>query len=287
MKKILLAVSLLALAQPVLAEEAAPAASPSDPVVARYDGKPVYRSEVMQEIASLGAQAAGMPMAAIYPQALEKVIATKIVSEKGYAANVQETPEAKMRLKRAEAQIVADLYMNSVIMPKLTDSKIKERYNELAKKFKPEQEMRASHILLPTKEEADAVIKQLGEGADFAAIAKEKSRDTGSKDQGGDLGFFPRSAMVKPFADAAFAMKKGETSQSPVKTDFGWHVIRVTDSRKSEPPPMESVKGQIQAQLGSEMVGQEVRSTLKNAKIERFNLDGSPLKQAKGDAKSE
>jgi peptidyl-prolyl cis-trans isomerase C len=283
-----LALLLGGLAAPVLAEDAKTAApvGGNDPVVARVDGKEIKRSDVLREMSALGPQAAQMPLAALYPQVVERLITTKLVSDKGYAAKVQDTPEAKERLKRAEAQVVADVYMNQTIMPQITDDKVKARYDELSKKFKPEDEVRARHILVPTETEAKDVIKQLQGGADFAKLAAEKSKDTGSMKEGGDLGYFPRAAMVKPFADAAFGMKVGELSAAPVKTDFGWHVIKVEDKRKSAPPPIEAVKAQIQQQLGNEMVGSTVKDMMAKAKIERFNIDGSPVAPRDATAKA-
>lgn len=285
--RLLLAAGLLATSlfvSPAFAADA-PAA---DPVVARVDGQPIMRSEVARELALLGPQAQSMPIQYVYPQVLERIIAARVVGSKGYENKLQNTTEAKDRLKHAELQIVADLYMNSAVKPLVTEEKIKARYDELAKKYKPEPEVRARHILVATEAEANDIIKQLKDGADFAKLAAEKSKDSGSMKEGGDLGYFPKTAMVKPFADAAFAMKPGELSDKPVKTDFGYHVIKVEDRRQSAPPALDAVRGQIQNQLANEMVSQVVRDLESKVKIERFNLDGSPLTTAqnagKGDA---
>ena len=152
--------------------------------------------------------------------------------------------------------------------------------------------MRARHILITVKPdastddkvkaeaEAQDIIKQLKDGADFAKLASEKSKDSGSAKQGGDLGYFTRSAMVKPFADAAFDMKVGELSDKPVKTDFGYHIIKAEDRRKSSPPPMAEVKDQLKNQLGQELVAQLLKDLEAKAKIEKFNFDGTPMKAA-------
>jgi len=268
------AVGMLAL--PALAEDKAPA---EDPIVARVDGAEVHRSEIVRELQNLGSQAQQLPPQTLYPQLLEKVIVTKLVSSKGYDEKLQNDPEVKERLKGAEAQIVADVYVHKTIQPKITDAKIKERYDELATKFKPEEEVRARHILVPTEAEAKEILKKLKDGADFAQLAMENSKDTGSAKQGGDLGYFTKNTMVKPFADAAFGMKIGDMSKEPVKTDFGYHIIKVEDRRKSSPPPVEEVKDQITNQLGQEMVQKLVKDLQASAKIERFNIDGSPMKE--------
>ncbi|MDD5585981.1 MAG: peptidylprolyl isomerase [Alphaproteobacteria bacterium] len=282
------ALALGALALPSLAaDKAADKAAGGDPVVARVNGQEIHRSEVLRELETMGPQAQQMPAQVLYPQLLQKMIVTKLVAAKGYEQKVQNEKEVKDRLKDAETQIVADIYVRQAVQPKITDEKINARYKELAAKYKPEDEVRARHILVQTEAEANDVLKQVKDGADFAKLASEKSKDTGSAKQGGDLGYFTRNVMVKPFADAAFAMKVGEISEKPVKTDFGYHVIKVEDRRKSSAPPLAEVKDQITNQLGQEMVAQLVKDLEAKAKIEKFNIDGTPMKEApaKADAK--
>jgi len=279
-----LALVLASLALPVIAEDKAAVAG-SDPVVARVNGNPILRSEVVRELQSMGSQASQVPPQMLYPQLLEKAIVTKLISAKGYSDKLQNDKEVKERLKDAEDQIVADVYIRKTVTPKITDDKIKARYDELSAKFKPEDEVRARHILVPTEAEADDLLKQIKGGADIAKLATEKSKDTGSAKQGGDLGYFPRSAMVKPFAEAAFGMKVGDISEKPVKSDFGYHIIKVEDRRKSAPPPMAEVKDQLTNQVGQEMVAALIKDMQAKAKIERFALDGTPLKEKAADDK--
>lgn len=271
-----LALALGALAIPAMAQDKA---AEGDPVVARVNGDKILRSEIVRELQSLGGQAQQIPPQMLYPQLLEKAIVTKIVSEKGYAEKLQNDKEVKERLKDAEAQIVADIYVRKAVEPKITEDKIKARYDELAAKYKPEDEVRARHILVPTEKEADELLKQIKDGADFAKLATEKSKDTGSAKQGGDLGYFTRGVMVKPFAEAAFGMKVGDISEKPVKTDFGYHIIKIEDRRKSSPPPLAEVKDQIRNQVGQELVQKLVKELVGKAKVEKFNVDGSPMKE--------
>jgi peptidyl-prolyl cis-trans isomerase C len=277
------ALALGLLSAPAMAADAAAAGKDGDPVVARVNGQELHRSDVLRVLQSMGPQADKVPMQMLYPEVLQKMIATKIVSEKGYEEKLQNDPEAKSELKDAEAQIVAQLYVHKAIQPKITDAKIKERYDQLAAKFKPEDEVRASHILFtgPTAEkDAEDAIKQLKGGADFAKLAEEKSKDTGSSKQGGDLGYFTHDVMVKEFADAAFAMKPGELSDKPVKSSFGYHVIKVVDKRKSAPPPLAEVHDQIANALGQEYTNDLIKNLESKAKVEKFNLDGTPMKTA-------
>lgn len=273
------ALALSAIAVPTWAAEDKTAVA--DPIAARVNGQEIHYSEVIHEVQSLGAAAQQIPPQMLYPQLLKKMVITKLVSKQGYAQGLQNDKETKARVKQAEEKIVADIYIHKVIQPKITEDKIKARYNELSAKFKPEDEVRASHILVQTEAEAEDVIKQLKSGTDFAKLATEKSKDTGSAKQGGDLGYFTKEVMVKAFAEAAFTQKNGEISEKPVKTDFGYHVIKVVDRRKSSPPPLnEEVKDQITNQIGKEMVEEMVKNLEASAKIEKFNPDGSPMKDA-------
>lgn len=284
----MLRVALLALAigtvsLPAFAEDK-PAAAGGDPVVARVNGQEIRRSAVIEELQAMGPQAQQVPPQVLYPQILQRLVITKLVSSEGYKQKLQDDAEVKSRLKEAEENIVADVYVKKTVSPKITDDKLKAKYDELAAKFKPEDEVRARHILVPTEAEANEVIKQLKGGADFAKLAQEKSKDSGSFKQGGDLGYFTKTAMVKPFADAAFGMKVGQVSDKPIKTDFGYHVIKVEDKRKTAPPPVTEVKEQLRTQVGQEMAQQLVKDLETKAKIERFNLDGSPLQAAEAPA---
>ena len=283
-KRILLATAALllgAFATPTFAADA----KSENPVVARVNGEEIHRSDVLREMQAMGPQMQQMPPQMIYPQILQRMIATKLVSAKGYADKLQNSAEVKEQLKDAEAQLVAEAYVHRSVQPKITEAKIKERYDELAAKFKPQDEVRARHILVKTEDEAKDIIKQLKDGADFAKLAEEKSTDKGSAKQGGDLGYFAQGAMVKPFADAAFDMKAGDVSSKPVKTEFGYHIIKVEDKRKSAPPPLTEVRGQIENQLGQEMTNELIKSIQASAKIEKFNIDGTPLKEAPAEEK--
>src|SRR3546814_689908 len=141
----------------------------------------------------------------------------------GRREKLAEDPAVKAHVKAAEDNIIAQVYLSRLVNKHLTEERVKARYAELVKEKPSEEEVNARHILVPTKEKAEEVIKLLKAGNDFAEVAKKHSIGP-SAPQGGDLGYFVRGEMVKPFADAAFALKKGQISK-PVKTKFGWHVI--------------------------------------------------------------
>ena len=255
---------------PVIAEE--------NVVVARVNGSEIRKSDVMHELSSLPPQLQQIPIDQIYPQLLDRMIDAKLLLAEGYAAKVNETPDFKDRMKRAEERIVTDITLREKIKPMITDDKIKAMYDGIVKASPAEEE-----VMVKTEQEAKDNIEQLGKGGDFNKLAAEKSTDKASAEQGGDLGYFTKKTMVKPFADAAFAMKNGDYSKAPVKSDFGYHVIKVEDKRQAKPVELEKVKPQLEAKLSDQAANEYVESMKKKAKIERFGLDGKPLAEPKAD----
>ena len=138
-----------------------------------------------------------------------------------------------------------------------------------------EEEVHARHILVATEDEAKALIAEIKKGAAFDKLAKDKSTDKASGAEGGDLGWFKKSDMVKEFADAAFDLKKGELTETPIKTQFGYHVIQVEDRRKAPPPAFEELAEQLREEMAREAVTAELDLLRSRAKIEKFNIDGS------------
>lgn len=275
------AAALGAVSMPALAQDAkAPAAkAPSladDPVVARVNAKEIKRSDVLAMLQQLGPEVQQMPLQMIYPQLLEQLVQSELVSEAGYKAKLQDSAEVKRRLKEAEEQFVQQAWLRGEIDKRLTQDKLKAAFDKWAKENPPQDEVRARHILVAKKEDADAIIKQLKGGADFAKLAAEKGTD-GTKDNGGDLGYFVKDQMVKPFSDAAFAMKPGDISQTPVKTDFGYHVIKVEDKRKQTPPTFEQAAPQLRPMVAQEIAEEVISGLRKSAKVETFNIDGTAM----------
>lgn len=277
----------LALAAPlsVQAQSPAPAAStpapaaatPADPVVARVNGEDIRRSDVQRMVSQLPPQVQQMPLEMIFPAVVEQLISSKLVADAGYKANLAGTPEVKDEVKRAEERAVQRAYIQKEVAARITPQKLDEAYKEFLKQNPPQEEVKASHILVEKEDEAKAVIAELNKGGDFAKIAKEKSKDPVAAAQGGDLGYFTKDTMVEPFANAAFAMNKGEISKTPVQTQFGWHVIKVEDKRTQPQPTLEEVKPQLEQQLSKDIVATVVDDLRNAAKVETFQIDGSPL----------
>lgn len=149
-----------------------------------------------------------------------------------------------------------------------TDAEARAEYDQRAATM-DKTEYRASHILVKTEDEAKQIIAQLKAGGNFAQIARAKSLDTGNKDKGGDLDWFAPAAMTATFAQAVSSMKKGETSAAPVQTEYGWHVIRMVDTREATPPPFEEVKDQMLKAVNARKTKEWIEGLMKQAKITR------------------
>ena len=285
----LLSMAACGLALTAHAQSPAPAAStpapaaqsaPADPVVARVNGEEVHRSDVLRMVSQLPPQVQQMPLEMIFPAVVEQLVNSKLVAAAGYKANLAGTPEVKEEIKRAEERAVQRAYIQKEVAARITPQKLDEAYKDFLKQNPPQEEVKAAHILVEKADEAKAVIAELGKGGDFAKIAKEKSKDPVAAAQGGDLGYFTKDTMVEPFANAAFAMKKGEISKEPVKTQFGWHVIKVEDKRTQPQPTLDEVKPQLEQQLSKDIVTNVVDDLRTAAKVETFQLDGSPMPKA-------
>jgi peptidyl-prolyl cis-trans isomerase C len=269
----------------------APAAAPAKPgepdpklVVAKLNGVDITRQDIIDSAAGLR-QDIRDNIDHFFPQLLDRYIFLKLVAEKGRADGLDKDPEVTKlvadSVKQIEDNAVREIFFKRLIDAKITDAQVDARYNELkakfdedAKKAPPQREIDASHILVKSEDEAKAVLEQLKGGADFATLAKEKSIDTSSGKNGGELGWFTQDVMVKEFGDAAFAMKKGEVSTTPVKSQFGYHIIKLNDERTKPLPTFDKQKDEIRLDLVEEL-RQEVAKGLKdNAKLEIIEPNG-------------
>lgn len=259
------------------AQTAAPTPAAADPVVARVNGEELHRSDVTRMVAQLPAQVQQMPIEMIYTAVIDQLVSGKLVAVAGYKAKLAETAEVKDEVKRAEERAVQRAFVQKEVKARITQKALDEAYQAYLKQNPPQDEVKASHILVEKEEDAKAIIAELAKGGDFAKLAKEKSKDTVAAQQGGDLGYFTKDAMVEPFANAAFAMAKGEISKEPVKTQFGFHIIKVEDKRTQPAPTLDEVKPQLEQTLSKDIVTALVDELRASAKIETFQLDGSPM----------
>ncbi|MBV8335135.1 MAG: peptidylprolyl isomerase [Alphaproteobacteria bacterium] len=253
---------------------------PGNPVVARVDGVELHLSDVQAAQQGLPPQAQKVPLEQIYPMLLSRLVDGALITEAGRKEHLEQDPDVQTRLKRYEDRLIQEAYLNRAIKQAESDDSLKTRYQKLLKEKPAQEEVHARHILVASEEEAKSVIAQLDKGADFTALAKKYSTDP-SAEEGGDLGYFGHDDMVKEFADAAFAIPVGQYTKTPVKTEFGWHVIKVEDKRQGKPPSFEEAQDQLREDLARDIIEAKLQELRGAAKIEEFGLDGKPLPAAK------
>jgi peptidyl-prolyl cis-trans isomerase C len=253
---------------------------PGNPVVARVDGVELHLSDVEAAQQSLPPQAQKVPLQQIYPMLLDRLVDGALITEAGRKEHLDQDPDVQSRLKRYEDRLIQETYLNRAIKAAETDDSLKTRYQKLLKEKPAQEEVHARHILVASEEEAKSVIAQLDKGADFTALAKKYSTDPSAED-GGDLGYFGHGDMVPEFADAAFALPVGQYTKTPVKTEFGWHVIEVEDRRAGKPPSFDEAQDQLRQDLARDIIGAKLQELRGAAKIEEFGLDGKPLPAGK------
>ena len=260
-----------------------PAPSPLPPpntVVARVDGTELHLSDVEAAQQNLPPQAQKLPLDQIYPMLLDRLVDGALITEAGRKEHLERDPELQIRLKRYEDRLIQEAYLNQAIKAAETEDQLKARYQTFAKDTAGREEVHAQHILVKTEDEAKSVIAELDKGADFGELAKKYSTDP-SASSGGDLGYFGHDDMVKAFTDAAFALPSGRYSKTPVKTEFGWHVIKVEDWRAGKTPSFEEAREELSRNFAHEIIEAKLQDLRGAAKIEEFGLDGKPLPATK------
>jgi peptidyl-prolyl cis-trans isomerase C len=253
---------------------------PGSMVVARVDGTELHLSDVEAAQRSLPPQAQKLPLAQIYPMLLDRLVDGMLITEAGRKEHLEQDPQLQQRLKQYEDRLIQEVYLNRAIKSAETEDRLKARYETFIKDKAGHEEVHARHILVKTDAEAKALIAELDKGADFAELAKQHSTDPGGK-SGGDLGYFGHDDMVKEFADAAFSLPSGQYTKSPVKTEFGWHVIQVEDHRVSTPPSFEEARQEVTQLVAHDVIDAKLKDLRGAAKVETYGLDGKPLPEVK------
>jgi peptidyl-prolyl cis-trans isomerase C len=279
------ALAMALVAAPVWAQSPRPAQAPAapasadDPVLARVDGAVIRRSDVLQFQRNLPPQFQQMPIEALIEPIMDRLISQKLLAADGRKQNLQNDPQLRARMAQYEERLLQETLLGRMLERQVTEAALRTRYEAYTKENPGKDEVRARHILVGSEAQAQAILRELRGGADFARLATDRSIDPAGKQSGGDLGFFAKDEMVPEFAEAAFAMKPGDTSTAPVRTQFGWHVIRVED-RRSVSESFEEVRERLTSELSQETMQAYVDNLRKAARIELFGLDGRPVPQA-------
>jgi peptidyl-prolyl cis-trans isomerase C len=216
-----------------------------DKVVATLNGQTITESDLALAAGDLDPQFARLPEDQKRAAALSALIELRLMAAEGTAKGLDKGAEYQKRLAMLNQRALHSEVVDQEVAKTITDEEIRARYDTEVANTPPVNEVKARHILVKTKEEAQEVIKQLDGGAKFEDLANEKTTDPSGKTSGGDLGYFGPGQMVPEFEKAALALEPGSYTKEPVESQFGWHVIKVEDKRAKQPPAFEEVKEQI------------------------------------------
>jgi peptidyl-prolyl cis-trans isomerase C len=250
-------------------------AQDANPVLAKVNGVEIRQSDLNMAEEELGAsQLAQMDAATKRENLLSYVIDLKIVAKAAEDKKLGESDDFKKSLAFASERLLMDKLLTAEAKAATTDAAMRKVYEEAAQQMGGDDEVRARHILVESEAEAKQLVEELKKGGDFAELAKKKSKDPGAQD-GGDLGYFTKEQMVPEFSTAAFALEPGKISD-PIKSQFGWHVIKVEDKRKRKAPDFEQVKPQIETYVTRKAQADLVSKLRETAKIERLDKKDEP-----------
>ena len=255
---------------------------PGNPVVAKVNGQDITRLDVFNFIQTLPEQTRQLPVQQLFPIAVEQVVNAQIVEAKTKGINLDSDPEVQKQMELAKENIVRGVYIQKLVKNKMTEERLKTAYEQYKTSFPSIDEVKASHILVKDESAAKDLIKKLDEGADFAELAKANSSDATAA-KGGELGYFAQTDVVPPFAEAAFKTDPGTYTKKPVKSDFGYHIIKVEDKRKRPPAEYEVAKPYLEAQLRRVVLDELIQEWRDAAKIERFDINGDPIEPSAGE----
>jgi len=268
----------LAIAGPAMAQDA-----PADPVIAIVDGEPITEADLRLAAQDLGGALEQLPPEQRMLGLINGLIDIRLMARAAEAADLDEDAEAQRRLGFVRDRALRAEYLRVNVFEAITDEKVQEIYDAQVAAFVPEEEIRASHILVETEAEAVALIAELDGGADFAQLAKDSSIDLGSGANGGNLDFFGRGRMIPPFEEAAFALEPGAYTKTPVQSDFGWHIILAVDQRMSSPPTMEDLGPGLREAAARDLFLAALEELRAAAEIEIIEPEGEPAGEAEAD----
>ena len=244
-------------------------AQDANPVLAKVNGQEIRQSDVAIAEEELGPSLAQMDPSTRKDNVLSFLIDMKIVAKAAEDKKVADREEFKSKLAFARNRLLMDSLLGTEGKEALTDANMKKVYEDAAKQISGEQEVHARHILVESEDEAKKIAEELKKGANFAELAKKSSKDPGAAD-GGDLGFFTKDQMVPEFSKVAFELEPGKISD-PVKSQFGWHIIKVEEKRNRQAPSFDQVKPQIEQYVVRKAQADYVTKLREAAKVERLD----------------
>ena len=240
------------------------------PIVANVNKEKISLETMIHAMNELPPEIQSQPFMSYYEELLERVIDIKLIAQEGKKINLEEEPSVKAAIDFVTEKVLMQAFLSKYVQKNISEESVKASYNNYIADEISREEIKASHILLDTQNEAVEVIKMLNNGDDFAEVAKNKSTGP-SGPSGGDLGWFKRGQMVPPFENAAFSLGKNEISQKPIRTQFGWHVIKVFEKRIPQAPSYENMKNNLIQDLERKIVSKKIQDLRNNALIEKLS----------------
>jgi peptidyl-prolyl cis-trans isomerase C len=241
-------------------------------VAAKVNGEVITVNDLKQSYADHPQIKDRVPFEEFYAKTLDVFVNSKLVYQAAQAAKIEDTPEYQRQLVTAKEDLARKLYLEKKVEEKVNDEAVKKLYDDYTSKFESQKEVSAKHILVDSEAKAKEVIEKLNKGGKFDDLAKEYSLDSAV-----DLGYFTKDMMVPEFSNVAFNMKKGEYSKTPVKTEFGYHVILVEDARASKPLELKEIEPQLKNMISQQAISEIFDGLRSSAKVERYSLDGKTI----------
>ena len=240
------------------------------PIVANVNNEDISLETMIHAMNELPPEIQSQPFMSYYEDLLERVIDIKLFAQEGKKMKLNEEPSVRAAIDFVIEKVLMQAFLSKYVQENIKEENLKASYNNFIADETSREEIKASHILMDTENEAIDVINMLNDGDDFAELAKNKSTGP-SGPSGGDLGWFKRGQMVPPFEKAAFSLNKNEISQRPVQTQFGWHVIKIFDKRIPEAPSYESMKSKLIQDLERKIVSKKIQDLRNDALIEKLS----------------
>ncbi len=252
-----------------------------DAVASEVGGTPIYVSDVRREALAQGLVRQGENLSAsspVFSQILDELIDQRLLALEARRLGLQDSDEARRRLSTAEERILGNILLETIVDGAVTENELRRIYDEQVKIQERDDEVRARSILVETEEEAQEIVGQLAGGADFAQLALERSLDTSTRYEGGDMGYFTPDMVTPPFARAAFNTPIGRIAR-PFETEFGWIVLKVEDRRAEEADTFEEMRPRIVRYLTMEEIADTLDHLNSPGAVVRYtgNVEDQPM----------
>jgi peptidyl-prolyl cis-trans isomerase C len=262
----------------------------NDVVVAKVNGTDIYLADVKKLEKALPKQIiqAAKDKSKLFEAVRSQLIDIKLVTENAKKSGIEKSAEVKAAIDQATEQVIIQAFLAGEMKKFLTEKAVKEAYDQYVAEFpKDKTEIKARHILVKDEASAKKIIKSLESGGDFMKLARENSIDKTSAAEGGDVGYFTDETMVPEFYGASEKLKSGEFTKSPVKSDFGYHIIKVDDKHKAKPKPFDQMKDELAGKVAEKGMLSLVKNLREKADIQTFDSNGKPeaKKEDKTDSK--